>query len=158
MVMHQIARVAVRVRQVYTFKVAETAAIRIGVRNLSRRTTANRRYFFVRSHVRAFNGRALAGVRLRTPVSLTPVRQPCLVPGHPNWRWGPGPYTGQGGRTMRQALARPEQSNFSTNLLSIVRAALRDAVNAPSDVDALDISAAALLAVAACLQGEVRHG
>ncbi|HEM7876480.1 TPA: hypothetical protein U2L31_002861 [Burkholderia contaminans] len=59
---------------------------------------------------------------------------------------------------MRQTLARPEQSNFSANLLSIVRAALRDAVNAPSDVDALDISAAALLAVAACLQGEVRHG
>ncbi|WP_175751452.1 hypothetical protein [Burkholderia anthina] len=59
---------------------------------------------------------------------------------------------------MRQALARPEQSNFSANLLSIVRAALRDAVNAPSDVDALDISAAALLAVAACLQDEVRHG
>ncbi|WP_080763602.1 MULTISPECIES: hypothetical protein [Burkholderia] len=59
---------------------------------------------------------------------------------------------------MRQALARPEQSNFSTNLLSIVRAALRDAVNAPSDRDALDISAAALLAIVACLQGEVHHG
>ncbi|KVN15257.1 hypothetical protein WT09_14805 [Burkholderia stagnalis] len=59
---------------------------------------------------------------------------------------------------MRQALARPEQSNVSANLLSIVRAALRDAVNAPSDVDALDISAAALLAIVACLQGEVQHG
>ncbi|WP_223996257.1 hypothetical protein [Burkholderia gladioli] len=59
---------------------------------------------------------------------------------------------------MRQALARPEQFDFSANLLSIVRAALRDAVNAPSDVDALDISAAALLAIVACLQGEVRHG
>ncbi|MBO7754499.1 hypothetical protein [Burkholderia pseudomallei] len=59
---------------------------------------------------------------------------------------------------MRQALARPEQSNFSANLLSIVRAALRDAVNAPSDVDALDISADALLAIVACLQSEVRHG
>ncbi|ALB92982.1 hypothetical protein ISG08_07170 [Burkholderia pseudomallei] len=59
---------------------------------------------------------------------------------------------------MRQALARPEQSLLSAELLSIVRCALRAVVQSPSDVAALDISAEALLAVASLVRSEVRHG
>ncbi|MFM0659972.1 hypothetical protein [Paraburkholderia sediminicola] len=49
---------------------------------------------------------------------------------------------------MRPISARPEQSLLSADLLSIVRNALRAAVLAPTDTAALDVSAAALLAVA----------
>lgn len=59
---------------------------------------------------------------------------------------------------MRPVLARPEQSPFSAELLSIIRRALRAAVQAPSDVAALDISAEALLAVASLVQSGVHHG
>ncbi|CAE6816190.1 hypothetical protein G2912_28290 [Paraburkholderia aspalathi] len=49
---------------------------------------------------------------------------------------------------MHLISARPEQSPLSVELLSIVRNALRAAVLAPTDTAALDVSAAALLAVA----------
>lgn len=49
---------------------------------------------------------------------------------------------------MRPISARPEQSPLSAELLLIVRNALRAAVLAPTDTAALDVSAAALLAVA----------
>ena len=59
---------------------------------------------------------------------------------------------------MRLAVARPEHSPLSAELLSIIRRALRAAVQAPSDAAALDISAAALLAVASLVQSEAHHG
>ncbi|MFL9872847.1 hypothetical protein [Paraburkholderia megapolitana] len=59
---------------------------------------------------------------------------------------------------MRPVSARPEQSRLSTVLLPITRDALRAAVNAPTDTAALDICAAALLAIASHVECEVSHG
>ncbi len=54
------------------------------------------------------------------------------------------------------ALARPEQTVFP-EILAIVRVALRDAVDAPTERASLDIVGDALIAVAAIAQAEVRH-
>ncbi|CAM8751176.1 hypothetical protein NCF_03147 [Burkholderia pseudomallei] len=80
-----------RVRD-YHSTVSETADTRIGVRKCTRRATAERRYFFACTSCAAY-GRALTGEPSGSPVPCAPVRQPCLVPGHPIWRWGAGlPY------------------------------------------------------------------
>jgi hypothetical protein len=59
---------------------------------------------------------------------------------------------------MRPISARPEQSPLSVELLSIIREALRAAILASSDIAALDLSAAALLSIAARIAQEVQHG
>lgn len=62
---------------------------------------------------------------------------------------------------MPNALARPEQTQFPVpEILTIVRTALRDAVSARTDRESLDVTGAALVAVAdrvRALQAEVRH-
>lgn len=54
----------------HNWAVTATTVARGESRNVPRRTTAARRYFFVRMPLHAFNGRALAGARLRAPVPL----------------------------------------------------------------------------------------
>ncbi|GJG95835.1 hypothetical protein [Cupriavidus pauculus] len=54
------------------------------------------------------------------------------------------------------ALARPEQTVFP-EIIAIVRVALRDAVDAPTERASLDIVGDALVAVATIAQAEVRH-
>jgi hypothetical protein len=95
----------------YTVIVAETTANLDWRPELQRRTTAARRYFFVRSSSASFNGRALTGERLRSPVSFAPVRQPRHVPGHPIGVGVRVIQARKGGRTMlRRIPARPEQT------------------------------------------------
>lgn len=142
----------------YTADVAETAATRGGSRNSPGRTTAFERFFYVRTSS-AFYGRALAGVRSRTPVPLDAGLPTLLCARPPHLEVGTGlSNPSKEAASMRLALARPEQSPLSAELLSIIRRALRAAVQAPSDAAALDISADALLAVASLVQSEVRHG
>lgn len=61
---------------------------------------------------------------------------------------------------MRQSsLAHTGQSPLP-EILAIVRAALRDAVSAPTDRESLDVAGAALVSIAdrvRALQAEVRH-
>ncbi|CAN7463881.1 hypothetical protein D9M68_383190 [compost metagenome] len=57
---------------------------------------------------------------------------------------------------MPKALARPEHPQ--TQILAIVRDALRAAVLAQSDRDSADLAAAALVRVAELARVEVRHG
>ncbi|SOY55788.1 hypothetical protein [Cupriavidus taiwanensis] len=57
---------------------------------------------------------------------------------------------------MPNVLARPEQTAFP-EILAIVRAALREAIEAPSDRASLDVVGAALVAVAAIAKAEVAH-
>lgn len=57
---------------------------------------------------------------------------------------------------MANEFARPEQTVFP-QILAIVRLALRDAVDAPTERASLDIVGDALVAVAAIAQAEVRH-
>lgn len=57
---------------------------------------------------------------------------------------------------MADSLARPEHLAFP-EILNIIRAALRDAVLAPTDRASLDIAANALVTVAAIAKAEVRH-
>lgn len=110
-VMPSIGDACKRLRPRYTGGVPETAGNWIGVQNVHRRTTAARRYFFVRLSLLASNGRALAGVRSRTPVSDdagTPTLS-CARP--PRLASGRGYRTAViGGRIMRHTLARPEQT------------------------------------------------
>ncbi len=131
----------------------------IGVPIRHRRTTADRRYFFVRSHAFAFNGRALAGERSRSPVSYvtgTPT---------PSCAWPPQLALGArfveldiGGNAMRPAnSARSEQIQTSLQV-QIINRALRDAALAPSANDALDCCAEALLHLAEIARAEVTHG
>ena len=54
----------------YTGIAPETTGNRGESRNYRRRISAARRFFFVRTSSIAFNGRALVGVRLRTPVAF----------------------------------------------------------------------------------------
>jgi len=124
-----------------------------------RRTTADRRYFFVRSHAFAFYGRALAGERSRSPVSF------CAGLSTLPSAWPPRLTAGarfvepaKGGRTMRLAIpARPEQTQ-SPLQIQIINRALRDAALAPSANDALDCCAEALLHLAEIARAEVTHG
>jgi hypothetical protein len=95
----------------YTFYVPETTGNLDWRPVLQRRTTAGWRYFFVRTSC-ALNGRALTGVRSRTPVSFAPVRQPRLVPGHPDWRRGLGYATSKGVAMRPTISARPQQIQF----------------------------------------------
>lgn len=137
----------------YTFIVPETAGNLDWRPELQRRTPADRRFFFVRAPRASFNGRALVGERLRSPVSFAPVRQPRHVPGHPNWRWELGYQASKGGRTMRHISARSEQQQ---SIIEIIRAALRDAATAPTIIDALDVTGEALRRLAEMAQAEAR--
>ncbi|WP_185735676.1 hypothetical protein [Pandoraea apista] len=56
---------------------------------------------------------------------------------------------------MRQALARPEQTQSQ---LEIIRAALREAATAPTVFDALDVTGEALRRLAELVQSGVCHG
>lgn len=68
----------------YTCFVAEKKAAGLGTPKYERRTTATRRYFFVRMPLCVyFNGRALAGTASAVPVSFVPVFQTCQVPALP---------------------------------------------------------------------------
>lgn len=63
--------VARRSTAVYTYPVAEKEATRGESRKVPGRTTATKRFFYVRNPLHAFSyGRVLVGVRLRTPVPL----------------------------------------------------------------------------------------
>lgn len=66
---------------------------------------------------------------------------------------------------MPNALARPERSaahigHFSLpdTVLRVVREALRGAVAAPTDREAMDLAGAALVQLAELARAEVRHG
>lgn len=54
----------------YPSRIAETTASRFDSRNGQRRTTASRRYFFVRTPEQAFERRALAGTPSGVPVTF----------------------------------------------------------------------------------------
>ncbi|BAO87867.1 uncharacterized protein BRPE67_ACDS28120 [Caballeronia cordobensis] len=131
----------------------------IGVSKCTRRTTADRRYFFVRCHAFAFNGRALVGERSRSPVSLY-AGTPTL-----SCAWPPQLALGarfvepvQGGRTVRLAIPARSEQTQSPLQIQIINRALRNAALAPSANDALDCCAEALLHLAELARAEVTHG
>ncbi|MDR5772907.1 MULTISPECIES: hypothetical protein [unclassified Caballeronia] len=133
----------------------------IAVSISKRRTTADRRYFFVRCHAFAFNGRALVGERSRSPVSFCTgtATLPCAWP--PQLQLGAGfVEPAKGGRTMRLALpARSEQTIplVYIDILQCAQRALREATLAASDLDALDITGNALRQLVDIARPEVRH-
>ncbi len=131
----------------------------IGVSKCTRRTTADRRYFFVRCHAFAFNGRALVGERSRSPVSLY-AGTPTL-----SCAWPPQLALGarfvepvQGGLSMRPAIPARSEQRQSLLQIQIINRALRDAALAPSANEALDCCADALLHLAELARAEVAHG
>jgi len=145
--------------QGYSVAVAETTVTGFSSPQHSRRTTAARRYFFVRTPSRAFkiNGRALVGRANALPVSLSAglLTLPCAR--SPHLAVGSGFTATQGGRTLlRHIPARPEQKSFP-NTLTIVNDALRAAALSDRPNDAIDLLADALVKLAALAQVEVRH-
>jgi hypothetical protein len=144
----------------YSALVAETTANRGDSRKFDRRTTAAARFFYVRTPSRAYtiNGRALAGASSDAPVSYRA--------GLSTWSMACPPHltvdgrlpSSIGGRILRQALARPEHSQFPNTLTDIVNRALRDAATAPTVFDALDVCGDALRRLADISRAEVSRG
>ena len=140
----------------YTGIVPETTGNRGESRQSIRRATAARRFFYVRTSCTSFNGRALVGVRLRTPVPTDAGLSTLLRARPPRLRAGCRvSQPAYGGRKMRPAIpARPEQSQSP---LEIIRSALRAAAVAPTVYDALDLTGAALAHLADLAKAGVRH-
>lgn len=143
---------------VYNKTVLETTSIGFGSPNVSRRTTAAWRYFFVRMSARASNyGWAWAG-RLR-PAGFLERRSSnlALCPPTP---FGSGERVEPvlGGRIMRQSPLALTGQNIHTLIDEITRNALKRAAMAPTYMAALDITGAALIAVAMLAKSGVRHG
>jgi hypothetical protein len=138
----------------YPCLVLETTGTGFDSLNSHRRTTATRRYFFVRLPLCAFNGRTLAGKPSGLPVSddaglstLSCVRPPHLTVGS-------GIKTAViGGRIMRQF----SHAHIGQSQLQIIRAALRDAELAPTVFDALDVTGDALRRLADIAKTEANH-
>lgn len=98
----------------YTFSVAEKEATRGESRKVPGRTTAAKRFFYVCIPLRAFSyGRALVGVRLRTPVPLDAGLSTLPSARPPHLRVGTRvAQPVQGSRTMRNFSARFELVTF----------------------------------------------
>lgn len=159
----QRCRFALRGHAQYPMGVAETAAIRAWP--LGMQKADDRR-----------NGGIFSSVRLRAPISyggpwlrghlrvcrfpFAPVGQPqCLAPATPILAdRRQASYPAKGGRNMRQSRHAHTGCNFQSHINRIVADALRAAALAPTYQDALDITGAALSAVASLARTEVRHG
>ncbi len=100
----------------HTGHVANTNATRGESRNRQRRTTAARRYFYVRMPTCAFFGRAMAGAPSGAPVSFVTGLStlPCARP--PHLRVGSGSNPTKEAAMRANALARPEQTQPPTEL------------------------------------------
>lgn len=95
---------------------AKTNAAWFGDQNNSRRTTATRRYFYVHTLLRAFFGRAIAGIPSGMPVSLG-TGSPTLLSARPPHLAMRGGVINPKEAAMRvNALARPEQTQSPTEL------------------------------------------
>lgn len=151
----------------YTFYVTETTVTRGESRNPKADKPPRTRLFF-RPHAFArlqwsgLGGGSLRARRFPLGRSLNFHH----VPGLP-FESGSQASTTKGGRNMRQALARPEQTQSPDSLtlarngerypLTIIRAALREAATAPTVFDALDLTGDALRRLADLAKAEGDH-
>lgn len=99
---------------VYTQRITEKEVIRGESRKVPGRTAATKRFFFVCIPLRAVSyGRALVGVRSRTPVPLDAGLSTLPFARPPHLRVGTRVLQPvQGGLSMRQSDAQPEQFAF----------------------------------------------
>ena len=99
---------------VYTRRITEKEVIRGESRKVPGRTAATKRFFFVCIPLRAVSyGRALVGVRSRTPVPLDAGLSTLPFARPPHLRVGTRVLQPvQGGLSMRQSVAQPEQFAF----------------------------------------------
>lgn len=140
----------------YTLLVVETTA----TRGESRKNTGGQPphaaiFSSVMPSRALINGRALVGRASALPVPVFRSLNPALCPPTPFESGRRASIANTGGHTMRQALARPEQTQSP---IEIIRAALREAATAPTVLDALDVTGEALRRLADLVQAEVRHG
>jgi hypothetical protein len=77
---------------------------------VTRRTSANRRIFYVRMPLRAFNGRAVVGRRKPAGFLVRRSANPAICPPTP-FCSGARVQPALGGRIMRHILARPEHAS-----------------------------------------------
>lgn len=99
---------------VYTRRITEKEVVRGESRKVPGRTAATKRFFFVCIPLRAVSyGRALVGVRSRTPVPLDAGLSTLPFARPPHLRVGTRVLQPvQGGLSMRQSVAQPEQFAF----------------------------------------------
>lgn len=133
--------VALHKAAAYNRVVIETAVTRGESRKSRRRTTAARRFFFVRTSLRAFYGRALVGVRSRTPVSFCAGLStlPCVRP-PPLEREGGAVHRAVTEGACAMPTKAPVRTGQNSKILSVVREALRAAAMADTYQAALDVA------------------
>jgi hypothetical protein len=119
-----------------------------------------RRAVFLRPHTKysPFQWAGLGGEGFGPAGANVPVFQPCQVPAHPIWKWEAGFNPNVGGRTMCPISSHARTGQSAPLIESIVRDALRVAATADTYQSALDATGAALVAIAALVRAEVRHG
>ena len=143
----------------YPAGVAQTNATGFGSPTCNRRTTAVRRYFFVRTPLRAsICGWALAGRASALPVSYCAglPTLPCARP--PHLEVGSGLNPAIGGRTMLRQSPLAHTGQNSSLIQLIISDALRAAATVDTYQSALDVTGAALVAISALVRAEVRNG
>ncbi|WP_250489899.1 hypothetical protein [Caballeronia sp. INML2] len=140
----------------YTGRVPETTGTEIGVSiNVGGQAAVSAAIFSSVMPLHVHYGRALAGERLRSPVPTFRYANPVICPPTPIGVGKRVSNINVGDRIMRQAIARPEQTNQS-DLQKFINAALRDATNASTIFHALDTLADALRMLADLSKG-MRH-
>ncbi len=82
----------------YPVRVTETTVTRFGDRRCSKADNRLRAVFLRPYTLRLLWSAPWWGCVRARRFPWTPVRQPCLVPGHPIWRWGRVRQPVQGGR------------------------------------------------------------
>ena len=146
----------------YTFPIAETTAIRASRLDQIQADNRHQAVFFRPAFARLLQWRALAeGTPSGVPASCiagprTP--KPCAC--HPIFAEGLAGFRSAdtGGRTMRQAPARSEQTSLPNTLTQIVNDALRAAAVESTPNGAIDTLADALIRLASIARAEVSHG
>lgn len=111
----------------HNWAVAKTNATWFSSQNVPGRTTASRRYFYVRTHLCAFFGRAIAGRAHALPVPLDAGLLTLLSARPPHLAVGSGSNPSKEAAMRANTLARPEQSPLVSPLNSPVPLAGYDA-------------------------------
>lgn len=144
----------------YTQAIAETTAVWFDSQKLDGRTTAAARFFYVRttpSRASSY-GRALAGASSDAQVSYRACLSTRSTACPPHLTVDGRPPSSIGGRVMRQSTHAQTGLDVSKLIQDITRDAIKRAAVARTYADALDITGAALLAVAFLAKSGVQHG
>lgn len=142
----------------YTQAIAETAATRFDSRNHTSAQPRLAAFLCVSPSCASFYGRALAGEPNGSPGACVTGLSTLLCARSPHLTVGSGLTAHTRGRIMRQPHHARTGQDTTTLIQQITRDAIKRAAVARTYADALDITGAALLAVAFLAKSGVQHG